>query len=313
MSPLNSIIKSVFLCGEALLLLASLIIGIAAAVLLSGRVFVLRYPLSQSLCWSIAILAFCMCLCTVYACIGAHRQIKRGSCCWSGRRMLCAHQVALICAAIYCSKETYSLHQRQTSIEHTLATMTNISSAIPYDDFERKLSAVFNEDYYQLSSCNNTTTTTNGNKVNSFIETWVQRNCPSSIKESCPKRSQCLVGEKLKECPYEYCRESILGDLNRLLISMVRVLIVLSSLSTAILVLSCLLICYNPRDAIEIELFKTGVMTEEDVELIRRLRSEQKFDYGNSGGGNRKGSSSVNNSFIDLDSLRKSAIHSIAT
>jgi hypothetical protein len=45
---------------------------------------------------------------------------------------------------------------------------------------------------------------------------------------------------------------------------------------------------------------KTGVMTEEDVELIRRLRSEQKFNYDH----DRKGS---NSSFIDLDSLRNNA------
>ena len=38
------------------------------------------------------------------------------------------------------------------------------------------------------------------------------------------------------------------------------------------LVLSCLLICFNPRDEIEEELFKTGVMTTEDVEAIRRLK-----------------------------------------
>ena len=44
-------------------------------------------------------------------------------------------------------------------------------------------------------------------------------------------------------------------------------------------------------------------MTEEDVELIRRLRSEQKFDYDC----DRKGSS-----FIDLDSLRSSNPRGVA-
>jgi hypothetical protein len=41
------------------------------------------------------------------------------------------------------------------------------------------------------------------------------------------------------------------------------------------LVLSCLLICFNPRDEIEVELLKTGVMTEDDVEAIRRLKESR--------------------------------------
>lgn len=38
------------------------------------------------------------------------------------------------------------------------------------------------------------------------------------------------------------------------------------------LVLSCLLICFNSRDEIEIELLKSGVMSEDDIEAIRRLK-----------------------------------------
>lgn len=41
------------------------------------------------------------------------------------------------------------------------------------------------------------------------------------------------------------------------------------------LVLSCLLICFNPRDDIEIELLKSGVMSEEDIEAIRRLKESK--------------------------------------
>jgi len=41
------------------------------------------------------------------------------------------------------------------------------------------------------------------------------------------------------------------------------------------LVLSCLLICFNPRDDIELELFKSGVMDEEDILAIQRLRESR--------------------------------------
>lgn len=43
-------------------------------------------------------------------------------------------------------------------------------------------------------------------------------------------------------------------------------------LSTLMLVLSCLLICFHARDEIEIELLKAGVMSEDDIEAIRRLK-----------------------------------------
>ena len=46
-------------------------------------------------------------------------------------------------------------------------------------------------------------------------------------------------------------------------------------LSALMLVLSCLLICFNPRDEIEVELLKTGVMTDDDVEAIRRLKESR--------------------------------------
>lgn len=65
---------------------------------------------------------------------------------------------------------------------------------------------------------------------------------------------------------------------------------------TSIMVIfTCLLICYNPRDEIEIELLKTGVMTEEDIETIRKLKSQRNFSYDK---GNGKGQHS-----IDLDTI----------
>jgi len=44
------------------------------------------------------------------------------------------------------------------------------------------------------------------------------------------------------------------------------------------LVLSCLLICYNKRDEIEAELAKTGNFSDEDIEAIRRLKSSKMRD-----------------------------------
>ena len=67
-------------------------------------------------------------------------------------------------------------------------------------------------------------------------------------------------------------------------------------LSSIMLILSCLLICFNPRDEIEVELLKTGVMTEEDVEAIRRLKEDRYMH-------NTKSGSKIN--FQRLDDLKR--------
>lgn len=43
-------------------------------------------------------------------------------------------------------------------------------------------------------------------------------------------------------------------------------------LAGIMIMLTCLLICYNPRDDLEHELIKTGVMTEDDIEQIKESR-----------------------------------------
>ena len=47
------------------------------------------------------------------------------------------------------------------------------------------------------------------------------------------------------------------------------------------IIFTVLLICYNPRDDIEIELLKTGVMTQQQMESIRELRTSNKLSFSN--------------------------------
>lgn len=68
-----------------------------------------------------------------------------------------------------------------------------------------------------------------------------------------------------------------------------------SFLTLTMVIFTCLLICYNPRDDLEIELLKTGVMTEEDIETIKKLKLQRNFSYEK---GNEKGRRS-----IDLDTI----------
>jgi len=51
--------------------------------------------------------------------------------------------------------------------------------------------------------------------------------------------------------------------------------------SGLMIVLTFLLICYNPRDDIEMELLKTGVMTKDEVKSLRELRTTNKLEFRN--------------------------------
>ena len=48
----------------------------------------------------------------------------------------------------------------------------------------------------------------------------------------------------------------------------------LAILSAIVSICQCLLICYNPRDDLERELLKAGVITEHDIHSIQRLKKK---------------------------------------
>lgn len=102
-------------------------------------------------------------------------------------------------------------------------------------------------------------------------------NCDFSLKSCCPDENVCSSGVK-EACPYENCREEILGQLYELLVPMRIGAFCVCVLSVLMLALSCLLICYNKRDEIEMELLKGGNISEEDIEAIRRLKSNKTID-----------------------------------
>ncbi|KAL7536870.1 hypothetical protein ACHAXR_007452, partial [Thalassiosira sp. AJA248-18] len=145
----------------------------------------------------------------------------------------------------------------------------------------------FNDAYWE-SICSNDPSTT-------WLLNFVEKQCPESMgkehcslpeekKENCdtscpaseyfkccPSEDLCNDGNKAS-CPYHRCRVEILEELHVWAAPTKVAAQFVCVLSVIMLVLSCLLICFNPRDEIEMELLKTGVMTTEDVEAIRRLK-----------------------------------------
>ena len=127
---------------------------------------------------------------------------------------------------------------------------------------------------------------------------------------SVPSDFPCSKQSFVPVCsPYHRCRVEILEELHAWVAPLKATVQVVCFLSAVMLVLSCLLICFNPRDEIEMEvrtyiprclsrpeggvhvppylfspisspppkymrqLLKTGVMTHDDIEAIRRLRA----------------------------------------
>ena len=104
-------------------------------------------------------------------------------------------------------------------------------------------------------------------------------------------------GSKSGPCPYHQCRVPVLREIHSYVRPASRILTFIAYLSGMMIILTCLLICYNPRDEIEVELLKTGVMTDSDLQTIRKLKSMKKFD----GNGSRKRT-------IDLRSIQDESV-----
>jgi hypothetical protein len=174
-----------------------------------------------------------------------------------------------------------------------------------YDSFEMKQDAYFNREFFD-SMCPGTKQSQVTGGGNHFAIQWVDEYCPDTMRSQeclntactynsnmddpslslCPNQNQCINQGLTQNCPYYKCRIPILGKVKDILSPSLLILRSISILSGMMVICTCLLICYNPRDDIEIELLKTGVMTEEDVENIRKLKrscssgsSSRKFSY----------------------------------
>ena len=53
----------------------------------------------------------------------------------------------------------------------------------------------------------------------------------------------------------------------------------IACVSGLMIIFTVLLICYNPRDDIEVELLKTGIMTEQEMQSIREFRASNKLSF----------------------------------
>eukprot|EP00804_Cyclotella_cryptica_P007977 CCRYP_016004-RC/>CCRYP_016004-RC protein AED:0.16 eAED:0.16 QI:481/1/1/1/0.71/0.62/8/121/335 len=274
MSRLNATLKLLFCIGEGFFIIVSLGFAAASCLIVLGKVNALAFSAAQEMAKYSLILSVAVFLCTCFGCCGAIRQSMRKGC--SGRRILCMNQ----------QLKYEWLTKRELSIKLVISSDSDYPE---YDAFEKSLDEYFNGAYFE-SLCSDDPSTT-------WLLNFVDEHCPPSMSkdycalsgskkatcdtscsnldsECCPSETLCAEGNNMG-CPYHKCRVQILEELFAWAWPFKVAAVAVCFLSAFMLVLSCLLICFNPRDDIEIELLKSGVMTEDDIEAIRRLKESR--------------------------------------
>ena len=316
MGRLNSCIKLAFCLSELFFLLVSVLCLGFSVLVATNNVAALSFGTAKETAQLVGVLSGAVFICTCFGCCGAVRQTLRKGLC-TGRRMLCIHKLLLLAVLLFTLSQCEWQNKREKSLSLVATDQQFYTS---YDSFEKKISTLFNNAYFE-SICSS-----EDDKSTAWLLDFVDENCPldmngekcalsssnkkkcdtscsalkgmtdyttHDIKQCCPSQELCNEGVKAA-CPYERCRVGIATELVHWAHHAKIATQFVCSLAGFLLILSLLLICFNPRDEIEQELLKTGVMTEEDVEAIRRLKDTHNAKS------KRRGSISVD----ELDTLK---------
>ena len=327
MSRLNATIKLLHLLGVCLLLVLSSLVILLSSLALSDRQSALNtlgYFLTENQYHKFAIYAvvtssalFLASVCC--GCCGSIRQINRKGY-LSGRRVLGLFQLCLA-ALFVASTSSMIIVERRTS---TLRSVLVDPVAFPQDPFEKQLGLLFNDAYFE--------TVCSSSQSNTWLNDWIGNRCPpttgrhevcafnrsdllacdadcedrlaasgnniDSDLQCCAAETLCLSGV-VDACPYHACQSQVLELATKWLHRLGLAARAVAILSIIMITLTCLLICYNPRDDVELELYKAGVFTAKDVESFKRLKQEKLFTFDARGSGRSKRTS------INLDQLHE--------
>lgn len=192
-------------------------------------------------------------------CVGAIFQTDRTGL-FQGRRTLSIYQLLLFGVTIgqfYTSVYTYNAYVTLEEVEVLLKDGNNVV----YDDFEVEYAEKFNAFYID---------TLDTQTKHSWFWDWIDDNCLSSMgtaqcsyldySNECPDLDACALDTTSSECPYDLCRLASVDSLVSRLGPFASYSVFVSLFSVALMVLTCLLICYNPRDSQHEILVKSGAV-----------------------------------------------------
>lgn len=205
-------------------------------------------------------------------CVALKRQMVREGPC-GGRKLLSMYQLLVMGLMVAFAVGLLTMRTMQSAVplllEHPKA---------PYSRSEQKMLApYFDRVYFKTKAVVERDYSEQGGSYKWFLA-WTRQNCPLSMDMGscttcnsdgdssipyndgcCPRQDLCTVGN-LEACPYMRCRLGIATFLNRRLGRMQNYMYFFLALLLLVILSTCLLICYNPRDSFEDLLAKTGVV-----------------------------------------------------
>lgn len=271
--------------GNLFFLFASAAFTIGAGLVFSGKFMPLKYDEATKAAVAVLMVSVFVLICTFSGCCGAIHQVKRSGLC-AGRRVLSSYQVMLLFLLLYSIKQCITLKNREKSIDMVLSDPSRFPR---YDKFEADISRHFDSAYFE-GICTE-------RPYESWVVEWLNKKCPETMRQQkcylngrkryicdttcdyapwrpdmcCPSRELCDANVP-ESCPYYQCRFAVLTEIRWWMRPFTVGIQFVAWLAGIMIMLTCLLICYNPRDDLEHELIKTGVMTEDDIEQIKESR-----------------------------------------
>jgi hypothetical protein len=284
-SRLNATIKLLFLLGEMLFLVVSLLCFVGAGLVASEQVPLLLFPVAKTTAAIVLAISGAALACSCHGCCAALRQTKRRGCLFArGRIMLCAHQLLLITIMFF---GIVNMRYLQNQALRMNAIVADVASFPEYNNFERHVSTYVNQLYFAESF--------QESAAADWLMNLVEAKCPKilshcaqsekevkdeycdfSTKLCCPNERLCLDSGLKSACAYDMCRPQLLRQLYSLARPATIFVQVVLMVTLLMLILSCLLICFNKRDEIEVEMLKSGNLAEEDIVAIRERREKMK-------------------------------------
>ena len=196
MSRMNAAIKLFFCWGELFFVLISFVFLVVFGFISAGKVAALTDPAARRMANWVLLLSAAVFVCTCFGCVGALRQtLRKGF--FSGRRMLCLHQLLLSTVLVFGVSQYEWLNKRESSFALVVADR----AAHPrYDAFERRVGQYFDNAYFD-SLCE-------ADRSSTWLLDFVDARCPAMARmgrEDCSAAcdAACTSSDVALCCPSE--------------------------------------------------------------------------------------------------------------
>jgi hypothetical protein len=202
---------------------------------------------------------------------------------WTGRRVLGAYEVALVCClvgAIYMALYLFAAIATFNSTYNDLqANTADDDEVVVFETMEEVLARKFNDFFFGASygTC--------GDLKYQWFWSLVNDECPDSISQSnCQKCAEYSItmceADRIvcdatadqfgPACPYNACRKELLEYISDIATPISYTILAFVIFQLIFLVLACMLICYTERDSLEKQMIKAGTISEAKRQALRK-------------------------------------------